>query len=72
MTQAELAEQLGVVSEAVGQWERAGRRMELDRLPRIATALKIDVKPLCLLALSEFHPSFHAALCDGNEKEFHS
>jgi hypothetical protein len=36
--------------------------MALDRIPRIAELLELDVKELCVAALAEFHPMFHAAL----------
>ena len=62
LSQAEIAEALRVSPEAVTQWECGRRRMALDRIPRIAEILELDVKELCAAALAEFHPQLHAAL----------
>jgi len=63
LNQAEIAEALQVTPESIGLWERGARRISLDRLPRLAQVLCVDPKGLCLAALAEFHPCFHAALC---------
>ena len=60
--QSQIAEALHVTPECVGQWESGHRRMELSKLPRIAEALQMDAKELCVKALAEFHPLVHATL----------
>jgi transcriptional regulator with XRE-family HTH domain len=62
LPQAQVAAALRVSPECVTQWELGRRRMELSKLPRIAAALQIDAKTLCMKALEEFHPLVHAAL----------
>ncbi len=62
MSQADVAEALSVSPEAVVLWEGGRRRMELSRLPRIALALKMDPKDICIRGLSEYHPVFYATL----------
>jgi len=60
--QTQIAEALHVTPECVGQWESGHRRMELSKLPRIAQALQMDAKELCVKALAEFHPLVYATL----------
>jgi len=60
--QSQIAEALHVTPECVGQWESGHRRMELSKLPRIAQALQMDAKELCVKALAEFHPLVYATL----------
>jgi transcriptional regulator with XRE-family HTH domain len=62
LVQAAVAEALNVTAEAVTLWESGRRRMDLAKVPRIATVLQLDVKELCAKALEEFHPAFSAAL----------
>ena len=62
MIQAEVAERLDVTPEAVTLWEGGHRRMELSKIPRLARALQIDPKELCIKALQEYHPAFFQAL----------
>jgi transcriptional regulator with XRE-family HTH domain len=62
LTQAAIAELLEVTPECVCCWESGRRRMELNKIPRIADALHLDPRELCLKALAEFHPRFNAAL----------
>jgi transcriptional regulator with XRE-family HTH domain len=62
LRQAEIAAALRVEPETVGHWESGRRRMELDRIPRVAAILHLDTKDLCRRALSEWHPRFHDAL----------
>ena len=62
LLQAQIAEELHVTPECIGQWECGRRRMELSKLPRIAEALQLDSKKLCAKALAEFHPLVYAAL----------
>ena len=62
LCQVQIAEELHVTPECIGQWECGRRRMELGKLPRIAEVLHLDAKELCAKALLEFHPLVHAAL----------
>ena len=62
LLQADVAEELRVSPEAITHWESGRRRMDLSKIPRLATALQIDPKELCTKALSEFHPLFFATL----------
>ena len=62
LLQAQVAEALHVSPECITQWECGRRRMELSKLPRIAEALQLSAKELCVKALLEFHPLVHDAL----------
>ena len=62
LLQAQVAEALHVTPECIGRWEDGSRRMELSKLPRIAEALQMDAKELCVKALAEFHPVVYATL----------
>jgi transcriptional regulator with XRE-family HTH domain len=62
LLQTQVAEALHVSPECITQWECGRRRMELSKLPRIAAALQIDAKELCIKALAEFYPLVHATL----------
>ena len=62
LIQAQIAEALHVTPECIGQWECGRRRMELSKIPRIAAALQMDAKELCVKALEEFHPLVYATL----------
>ena len=42
MTQAQLAEAIGVKPQQVGQWENGGRKPKMDALMRIGKALGVD------------------------------
>jgi hypothetical protein len=46
----------------VGHWERGKRRIELDKLPRLAAVLQLNVQDVCRIALREFHPALYHAL----------
>lgn len=46
LTQAQLAEKIGVAAQHVGRWERGDRKPKLDALMRIAHALGCDVSVL--------------------------
>ena len=46
MTQAQLAEKLGIPYQSIGQWERDIRNPKLDTLKRIAAALNITIQEL--------------------------
>ena len=62
LTQAEIAAALHVSDGAVTMWESGRRRMELSKLPRLAEALQLDARELCMQALAEFHPAFFHTL----------
>lgn len=66
LRQQQIADELRVGPESVGLWERGKRRPELDKLPRLAAALRLDEQYLCRLALFESHPSFYSTMF-GNE-----
>jgi transcriptional regulator with XRE-family HTH domain len=65
LLQAEIAEALDVTPECVGMWECGRRRMELNKVPRLAAALDIDPKELCARVLKEFYPTVYATIFDG-------
>ena len=46
MTQGELAQEIGVSQQQLGQWEKGGRKPKVDALIRIADALGIDFREL--------------------------
>lgn len=54
--QAHVAKTFNITPEAVGLWEAGRRRMEMDKLPRLAEVLRLDKRALCLTALHQFHP----------------
>jgi len=62
LTQQQVADVLRVVPECVSLWERAKRRVELDRIPPLAAILQLDEQDVCQLALFEHYPRLHAAL----------
>jgi transcriptional regulator with XRE-family HTH domain len=62
LKQAQIAAELHVEPETVGHWEGGRRRMELDKLPRLAAILQLHAKDLCRLALSEWHPRLYFTL----------
>jgi transcriptional regulator with XRE-family HTH domain len=62
LKQSAIAAELRVEPESVGHWESGRRRMELDKLPRLAAILQLNKKDLCRLALSEWHPRLYATL----------
>jgi transcriptional regulator with XRE-family HTH domain len=49
LTQAELAEQIGVTSQAVSQWERGETKPEVRNLRRIAVTLQVPLTELIIL-----------------------
>ena len=71
LKQAQVAEALEVTPEAVGLWECGRRRMEMDKLPRIAESLRLEKRDLCLVALHEFHPRVYAELFGREAPEVH-
>lgn len=62
LNQAQIAAELNVGPESVCLWETGRRRIELDKLPRLAAALQLNAADLCRLALFERHPSLYGAL----------
>lgn len=62
LRQTEIAAELRVEPESVGNWENGRRRMELDKIPRLASILQLNAQDLCRRALSEWHPRFHDTL----------
>src|SRR3954454_2802765 len=55
LTQADVAEALRTEPEAVGNWERGVRRIDLDKLPRLARTLNLDERQLCRLWIGGVH-----------------
>jgi transcriptional regulator with XRE-family HTH domain len=62
LTQWQIAQELGVGPETISLWEKGSRRMELNRVPRLAAVLRLNPKDLCQTALAEWHPAFFAGL----------
>ncbi len=62
LNQAHVAEALNITPEAVSLWESGKRRMELDKLPRLAEILVLEKRDLCLAVLHQFHPRLYAEL----------
>jgi transcriptional regulator with XRE-family HTH domain len=58
LTQAQLAREVGVTSQAVSQWERGETLPEIRNIPRIAAALKLDAAELVGM-LGEDAPDDH-------------
>lgn len=69
LVQADVAAALNVSDGAVTLWESGRRRMELSKIPRIAEVLQLDARELCIQALAEFHPGFHATLFGPRDEE---
>jgi len=69
LRQADVAEALNVSDGAVTLWESGRRRMELSKIPRLAEALQLDAKGLCIQALAEFYPEFYATLFGPRHEE---
>ena len=62
LRQSQITEARHVTPECIGRWEDGSRRMELSKVPRIAAALHLDPKALCVQALAEFFPRVHDTL----------
>lgn len=62
LRQHQIGDALRVRPESVGYWERGKRRIELDKLPRLAKILQLNPQDLCRMALREFHPALYHAL----------
>lgn len=62
ISQAQVAGVFRLTPEAVGNWERGTRRVELSKVPRLAAILQLDGASLCRLALFEYFPAMAACL----------
>jgi len=62
LTQQSIADTLQVTPESIGLWERQKRRIDLNRVPRLAAVLELDQQDVCRLALFEHYPRLHDAL----------
>jgi transcriptional regulator with XRE-family HTH domain len=62
LTQAEVAEQIGVTPDCVTLVELGYRRFDLDRIPALADALKLNRRQLCRQALRERAPELYRQL----------
>lgn len=63
LRQQQVADALRVGSVAVGHWENGTRRIELDKLPRLAAVLQLNEQ-----ALREFHPLLYLALFGADQR----
>ncbi len=62
LTQAEIAQACGLTEMSITLVEAGRRRLSLERVPRLAVALQVDLPELCLLALRCRYPELTAAL----------
>ena len=62
LTQRALGKSVGVSGEFVCIIESGQRRLHLDRVPALASALACDRKELCKIALREYAPALYAEL----------
>ena len=62
LTQREVGESLGVTPDFITLVELGHRRLDLDRIPALADALKLDRAQLCRGALEERAPELYAEL----------
>jgi len=62
LTQAEVATKVGVTSDAITLVELGYRRLDLDRIPALADALKLNRRQLCRQALQERAPELYQQL----------
>ena len=62
LKQQQIADELRVVPESIGNWERGKRRIELDRVPPLAAILQLNEQDVCRLAQFEVHPRLYATL----------
>jgi len=63
MSQQELAERVGVLYQAISQWERGVRSPKYQSLLKIADALDIDVTELITGTKSDLHPQSDQRPC---------
>ena len=62
LTQAEVADKLGVTADCITLAELGYRRLDLDRIPILADALKLNRRQLCRQALQERAPELFRQL----------
>jgi transcriptional regulator with XRE-family HTH domain len=62
LTQAQVAAELNIEPESVSLWENGRRRVELDKLPRLAVILRLHAADVCRLALFQWNPRLYASL----------
>ena len=62
LSQKALGQLIGVTGELICFVEAGQRRLNLDRMPDLASALGCDPKKLCRLALQEAAPALYAEL----------
>jgi len=62
LSQKALGKLIGVTGELICFVEAGQRRLNLDRMPDLASALGCDPKKLCRLALQEAAPALYAEL----------
>ena len=62
LSQRGLGKLIGVTGELICFVEAGQRRLNLDRMPDLASALGCDPKKLCRLALEEAAPALYAEL----------
>jgi transcriptional regulator with XRE-family HTH domain len=63
LTQAEVARAIGVASpDFISLVEHGHRNLGLDRVPRLAAILRVNVQDLCLMALTQQYPLLAAVL----------
>ena len=62
LTQAEVADKLGVTADCVTLVELGYRRLDLDRIPVLADALNLNRRQLCRQALQERAPELFRQL----------
>ena len=62
LTQSEVAEKVGVTPDCITLFELGYRRPDLDRIPALADALKLNRRQLCRQALQERAPELYRQL----------
>ena len=65
LTQQEVAGKIGVTSDCITLVELGYRRLDLDRIPALANALKLNRRRLCRQALQERAPELYRQLFRG-------
>ena len=65
LTQAEVADKLGVTADCITLVELGYRRLDLNRIPALADALKLNRRQLCRQALQERAPDLYRQLFRG-------
>ncbi len=62
LTQAEVATKLGVTADCITLVELGYRRLDLDRIPALADAVRLNRRQLCRQALRERAPELYRQL----------